>query len=225
MRSRSVVSPAWTALVFAGTVLVGPSAHAQGGAGWSIEVLTGAAHNFALDLTVRQSGLEELSLTGRFETRPFEDAPYYAVRLARWGDRSGWELELLHHKLYLSEPTPEVERFDVSHGFNVVSLIRTWRVGGWAIRTGGGIVVAHPETVVRGRASPGTGGLFGRGYFVTGPAAQLGAGRRLRLGGGLFLGAEGAFTAARAHVPVVDGEASVPNVAVHVRVGLGWSRE
>jgi hypothetical protein len=48
-------------------------------------------------------------------------------------------------------------------------------------------------------------------------------GRRLALGGGLFVVTEAAFTAARAKVPVVDGDASVPNVAAHVRVGLGWA--
>lgn len=189
---------------------------------WSLELYGGAAASAPSRLTIRQGDFPDLRFTAHFETRSFESPVYYSGRLGV-GTRGGhrWELQLVHHKLHLREPPAEVQSFSITHGFNILSLSRAWERRGWALRLGGGLVLAHPESAVRGRRLSEQEGLLGRGYYLTGPAAQLGAGRRFPLLRGLFLSAEMELAAARARVPVAGGDASMSNVSVHARFGLG----
>ncbi len=182
-------------------------------AGWQLEAFTGAAHSFETTLTVRQEGSRDLRVAADYSTRPFEDAPYYGWRLSREGPRGGWDVQLLHHKLYLEDPPPEVERFEVTHGYNLLTIGHTWRRGGWALRLGLGAVIAHAESTVRARA-------HGGGYELSGPSAEVALGRRLPLGRRLAVVAEAKLTAARAEVSIGGGQASVPNAALHGVVGL-----
>jgi hypothetical protein len=191
---------------------------------WGLELSTGSAYSFRTRLSLRQSGFEEVRLRGRYETRPFEDAPYYSVRLSWWRGGGGWEVELLHHKVYLANPPAEVQSFQVSHGYNLLTLAHAWPRRSWVLRAGGGIVIAHPESRVRGASGPVTGGLLDTGYFLTGPAFEVGVGRRWHLGRWAFLATEGSLTLARARVPIAVGDATVPNAALHARVGLGLGR-
>jgi hypothetical protein len=59
-------------------------------------------------------------------------------------------------------------------------------------------------------------------YHLTGPAVQVAAEKRLRLGERWLLGLEGKISAALAKVPVAGGEAEAPSVAGHLLVGLGY---
>jgi hypothetical protein len=82
-------------------------------------------------------------------------------------------------------------------------------------------VIAHPESTVRGKTrTESEGGPFGGGYFLTGPTAAVAVARRVALGRHIATVPEVRFTLSRARVPVADGEASVPNVAMHVLLGL-----
>lgn len=49
---------------------------------------------------------------------------HYALRVARWRENRAWELQILHHKLYLRNRPPAVETLSVSHGFNSLTLNR-----------------------------------------------------------------------------------------------------
>lgn len=188
---------------------------------WVFQAAVGAVENVETSLEIRQSGFETVELDADYETRPFESPLYYSLRAGRWADRRGWELELIHQKLFLRNRPAEVQRFDISHGYNLVTVNRAWELGRVIARAGAGAVVAHPENTVRGRALEPSGGLGG-GYHLAGPAVQLAVEGRLNLHPGWFLGLEGKATAARAEVPVAGGEAEVPNTALHALVGLGW---
>jgi len=185
---------------------------------WRFEAHAGSALSAPSPLTLRQAGQPELHLDAHWETRPWRDAPYYAYRLAWWRGRSGWELQQLHHKVYLSDPTPLVQQFEVTHGYNMVSLARAWRRRVWTARVGAGVVIAHPHSSVRGLTFSQQGGLFG-GYFLTGPAVHAGIGARL--GDVVTLLPEIRLTAARARVPIASGDAGVPNFALHLQLGVG----
>lgn len=191
---------------------------------WVFQAAVGAVENLETALEIRQSGFETLELDAEYESRPFESPLYYSLRAGRWSDRRGWELELIHQKLFLQNRPPEVQRFGISHGYNLVTVNRAWEIGRVVARAGAGAVVAHPENTVRGRGLEPSGGLGG-GYHLTGPALQLGVEGRLQLGARWFLGLEGKVTAARAEVPVAGGEAEVPNTALHALIGLGWRSE
>jgi hypothetical protein len=198
------------------------AAQAAAGAEWGVQILFGGPLNLRTPLTVRQSGEPDVHVRARWATRPFESPIYYGVGGFRRDGGREWALELLHHKLYLQNPPPEVQRFSVSHGYNLVLAsygIELAR-GIWT-RLGAGAVVAHPESTVRARAFDERRGLFGLGYHLGGPAVSAGLEGRVPLGTDrLRLALGGRVTGAYAVVPVEGGRAQVPNVALHATAGI-----
>ncbi len=211
--------PTLTALALG--LVMGAVSSTAGEPGWRVEGALGAAHSFSSTLTVEQDGYPYLELEANWEGRSFESPLYYALRVAREDPGGAWALRFVHLKVYLANPTPEVERFSVSHGYNLLTVERSFSVRGLDLWAGLGIVITHPESTIRGQTRPeAEGGPLGGGYYVTGPTAALALGRSLRLGGRFALVPEARFTLSRARVPIAGGEASVPNVSVHVLLGL-----
>jgi hypothetical protein len=201
----------------ASLALLGLAAPLAAASEWRFEAATGTAHSFASSLTLELARRPETQLDADWETHPFDGAIYYSLRVSRFERGGGWEIQLLHHKLYLANPSPPVGRFEVSHGYNLVTVARALERGGFTGRLGVGVVVAHPETVIDGQPQPADQS----GYVLTGPAFVLGAGRSFDLGRRAFLEGELGFSFAWARVPVAGGHAGVPNRAVHALVGLG----
>ncbi|MDQ3811633.1 MAG: hypothetical protein M3336_15235 [Chloroflexota bacterium] len=192
--------------------------------GWTFELYGGSAYSVPAPLTIRQTGEPDITITARYATKPWEGSPYYAYRFGRWSRGKGWELELIHHKLYLENPPPEVQHFELSHGYNMVSVNRAVQRRGVILRLGAGVVIAYPHgTTVRQRLLPNSGGLFGRGYHLSGPMAQLAVGKRFVVWKGLFLALEGKLTGAYARIPLQSGSATAPNAAVHGLLGVGYT--
>jgi hypothetical protein len=196
------------------------------------EFLLGAAWSLPTPLVVRLPGRPPVRLRARWSTRPWRDAPYYAYRagagtLAARGSPAGAEAELLHHKLYLENPRPPVEHFEVTHGYNLATASAVRPAGRFTVRLGLGLVVAHAEGRVGGERVGGTRRTaLGRGYHLAGLTAHVGVGRVYPLARGrtlLYAAPEARVTASLARVPVGDagGRALVPNVAVHGLAGLG----
>lgn len=177
----------------------------------------GTAESFETQLTIRQSGFEDLEFDADYETQPFTDPVYYSLRAGWWRGRGGWELEVIHHKLILQDAPPELRRFEISHGYNYVTLNRGWDLGRILLRAGAGAILAHPEGSVRVRpVNPENE------YHWTGPALQVGVEKRFTFRERWLLGIEGKVSAARAVIPIPGGEIDAPNVAVHALVGLGY---
>jgi hypothetical protein len=185
-------------------------------ADWRIEAFTGTAGNFTTPLTVHQDGRPELRMDARYDTRPFTGSPYDSARIGWWKGSSGWELQLLHHKLYLANPTPEISALEISHGYNMLTLSRaaSWR--GFTLRGGAGLVVTFPETTIRGRTRATLG------YDLSGLTVAAGVGRRWPEAARLSLAGEVRLTLSWATIPVFEGDADVPNRALHFLVGLGY---
>lgn len=181
----------------------------------------GVPFNARTPVTIRQHGAPDLRFRARWATRPFENPLYYGVGVFRRSAGHEWSAELVHHKLYVLNPPPEVQEFSVSHGYNLVLVGHGVEVapGVWA-RGAAGVVVAHPESTVRGRALPQTKGPFGRGYHLAGPALSLGLEGRVPVGDRIRLAVGGRLTGGYAAVPVEGGSARVPNVAFHATAGL-----
>lgn len=185
-----------------------------------LQLSGGNAYNAPAPLSIRQDGASVLDRRASYDTRAFAFPLYWAARVA-WRRAGGaWELELIHHKLHLTDKPPGVEEFSVSHGFNLVLLNRARRPGSWSWRLGGGLVAAHPESRVRGRPFEG-GGVAG--YYLAGPAFQAAVDRRFILWRGLYLTVEVKATLAWARVPVSGGHAELWNPALHGLVGTGWA--
>src|SRR5687767_11702337 len=189
-----------------------PAARAE----WRVEAFTGTAHNFTTPLTLRQAGQPEFRMDARYDTRPFTGSPYDSARLGWWKGASGWELQVLHHKLYLANPSPEFSHLEISHGYNMITVGRAGAWRGFTWRGAAGLVVTFPETTVRGRKRPVLG------YDLSGFTAAAGLGRRWPQAARLSIAAEARLTLSWVTIPVFEGEADVPNRALHLLVGLGY---
>jgi hypothetical protein len=203
--------PAQALLSLALVLLPSPAA-----AQWTFEFFMGTAFNAPTPLTISQTGYPDIRITADYETKPLHPIQYYAYRLARWRDNDGWLLEHLHHKVYLKNVTAEVPAFEVSHGYNLVTINRGWRRGANLFIFGGGAVISYTHSEVRGlhysQDSP---------YHLSGVTIQGSAARRVNLTGHFFISGEAKLTASWARVPVVDGHAKVPNAALHLLAGAG----
>lgn len=187
---------------------------------WYFEASVGDAHCFKTPLTIKQSGYNAINLTASYATNSFKLPIYYSVRISRWHSRRAWEVELVHLKLKLKNKPPQVQRFEISHGFNLVLINHAWAKRKFMLRLGGGVVIAHPENIVYGRSLSETIGIFNQGYYLAGLTMQWSAGRKFFLIRKLFVNVEGKLTGAYARIPVVDGQAWVTNMAAHGVVGL-----
>jgi hypothetical protein len=187
-------------------------------AAWSFAVLVGDAYNFDSHTRIEQDTLGDVSLTGDYETRGLEGPLHYAWRISRWEDDRGWELQLLHHKLYLQNRPAGVESLSVSHGFNIVTINRALVYRGWILRAGLGPVVTHAEARITETSYDGP-------YEIAGAAGLFGAGRQLNLGAHFYLLGEvsATFGYIDAHPDgTPDLEIKISNPALHAQVGVGY---
>lgn len=190
--------------------------------GFSAEVFAGTAWNLPTSFKIEQSGEEPLHFKAHYRTRPWKGSPYYAYRLGY----ENWEAELIHHKLYLQNPPPEVQHFEVSHGYNLVMINYTQPASGFTIRFGIGLVIAHPEGTIRGRAVGPVKSLLGGGYHIGGITAQFAISRELYFSNHFFITPEVKFTSSWARIPLAGGgRARIPNLALHALTGIGYRSE
>jgi hypothetical protein len=187
-----------------------------------LELFSGNSWSAPSTLKIDQSGEERLSFRARWLTHPSQDAHYFAARVALWSGRKGWELQFLHHKIYLTNPPAEIEKFEVSHGWNLLTIQRAshGRILDW--RIGAGPVIAHAEGTIRGRDVDEGNGLFGHGYYVSGAAALMGVGKSVPIWRGFRANAEGHVTLSWARIPILTGHARTTNAAFHLLFGLGF---
>ena len=210
MKCSRIAAPA---LVLLALLLAPAPAAAQ----VTFEAFLGTAFNAPTPLTITQTGFPAIKFTAHYEERPLDPIRYYAWRLGRWKGDKGWFLEHVHHKIHIDRPTAEVQAFEVSHGYNLVTINRGWRRGANRFLLGGGVVVTFPHTEVRGKIYPQD-----TSYLLSGATIQGAASRRFDLTRRFFVSVEGKLTASWASIPVVDGHARVPNAAFHVLAGAGW---
>ncbi len=182
---------------------------------WALQMFTGTALNFATTLTIEQPDQETLRISADYETRPWESAPYYSVRIGRWQERVAWELELTHHKIYLTNPPPSVQHFAVSNGYGLLMGNHAWENRGFIIRAGAGGVIAYPITTIQGIKTSG-------GYRLSGFAVQGSLEKRFFWGQKFFVSAEAKLTAAYAAITLENAKAKVPNIALHGLLGAGY---
>lgn len=185
------------------------------------ELSTGLPYNFPLPLTIRQNGESTIHLTAQYDSRPFEVPIFWDWRIGYWNDSTGWELEAIHHKIFLRNKPTEVEQFDVSHGINLVVINRCYIKDDFIFKVGAGISLTHPESVVRGKKLNEQRGIFDQGYYVSGPVMVFSAGKRLYLIEKIFLTVEAKIGLSYAYIPIADGTADVYNIAAMLTFGIG----
>ena len=185
---------------------------------FQLDLMGGTAYNVPTPLTIRQTGFADIHFTAHYDTKPLGPyAPYYSWRLSVWNRRhtSGWELQQVHHRIFLSNTNADVQFFAIHFGYNYILAGHAWAWRGFEVHADGGVIVPSPQNTVRNLTLPPTP------YRVSGVGAALAVGHHLVLTPHLYLLAEGALLAGHTTVPVVAGSASVPNVGLHVHLGVG----
>ena len=187
---------------------------------WSFEFHLGGVYNFRTPLTIYQRGYPDIHIDrAKYSTEPFTSPQYWDWRFTKWFDRSGISFECIHHKLYLENRPPEVERFAISHGYNmcIFSYSRNFRWFNAAI--GGGSVLMHPESTIRGKEMIETDGL--KDYRLRGWVMNAAISHQVRIYKRFYLNTETKITFSQANVPIVDGHAKVNSIALQFIFGPG----
>lgn len=205
--------------VLAAAIVVAPRAAL---AQIEVEGFLGSSVSSPSPLSITQRGQPDLHITAHWATRPFHPTWYYAGRVGLWRGNRGWLLEFTHHKMYMIDPPGTIQQFELSNGVNMATLSRGFRRGKLSWAVGAGPVMTFPLSRVRGNALERGRGFFG-GYFLSGATVMGSATRHFPLAAGLFLSLDGRVSASYMRVPVANGHASVPNLALHFHVGVGYS--
>jgi hypothetical protein len=189
---------------------------------WLFELHEAVVANVPLPLTIHQEGYPDLKLSGaRYHTEPFTLPLYYDGRISRWHNDKSWEMEFTHHKIYLQNNLPEVQSFNVSHGYNLLMVNRGFDRPLFRYRVGAGVVIAHPESEVRNRIFVSQRKDNDKGYYLSGPALQASLNKPFYLGNRFFINAEARTTLSYASVKIAQGRAEVWNIAFHLMLGVG----
>ena len=193
---------------------------------WSFEIHGGIPYNIPSSLVIKQDNEPDIRLSARYRSEPFVSPGYYLLRAGRWKEGSAWEVEFVHHKLFLDNMPAEVQEFSISHGYNILTFNRAFdkvlfQNFNYVLRLGAGMVISHPETTVRDLSFDQDGGLFGAGYYITGPVLNITMAKRFYLVGGLFINAEAKFNPSVSWVPIENGQAIVWNMPLTFAFGMG----
>jgi len=188
---------------------------------WTFEFQSGGALNAPMPLIISQQGYPDIKLTANYHTEALTLPVYMDVRLGRWQNERSWEIEFIHHKLYLDNTTDEVQKFNLSHGFNMIFLNRRFDQKTFRYHTGIGIVITHPESNIRGKEFGDSENTWDLGYYLSGPVINLAISKPIWLGNRIFINTEAKTTFAYASVKVAQGHADVFNLAFHLILGVG----
>jgi hypothetical protein len=207
-------------LALVGTAILVVAWVAPAGAQWRLEAWLGQAWSVPSPVTFSQINQPAIRVNGDWSTRPFAPTWYYSGRIAKWSGDAAWAFEYMHHKIYLDNPPPGVQVFQVTNGVNFLLAERLWRKHGWEFGAGAGPLYAVPVSSVRRLVYDNAHGIFHSQYELAGAAVQANLARRLRLlpftFGSLSVKATGGYL----HVHIANGHAVTSNFALHVQYGL-----
>lgn len=190
---------------------------------WTVELHAGIEKSTRMPLTIYQEGFPDIRIgKADYESRALKFPLYYDLRISKWWKEKAVQLEVIHHKFFLKNPTPEVEHFEMTHGFNAITINYGKLFRRYAWSAGAGSVLLHAENTVRGLSLPSSTGFDAGRYRLTGLVIQSGIGRRIYLNGKLFVNVEFKTTWGFVKAPVVLGHARANVLVFQLVVGPGY---
>ena len=81
------------------------------------------------DKKIQQSRKSQINLNfkAEFYSEPFKKPFFYVYRISKWKNNKAWEIEMMHQKLYLKNPPKEIQYFSITHGFNLITINRSYK--------------------------------------------------------------------------------------------------
>jgi hypothetical protein len=170
-------------------------------------------------LHISQKGYDDISLWAKYDTYPLRLPFYYSYSAGIQRGNTLYEIEMNHLKIYLTNSPPQVKWFSVSHGYNQFFFNRgTWN-GKTGQKFGAGLVIAHPESTIRGKELEQKGGLFNNGTYLSGVAFQYAVYKEINVSKNVFFLVEAKASIGYARIRIVEGKADVPVAALHLLIG------
>ncbi len=189
----------------------------------SLDIMGGFVYNINSPLLILQEGRDNLILNADYETKSFEKIPYFVIRLNYKTSNILLELQYIHHKINLTNTSSEIQDFEISDGFNIISINYRLMTKYLDFRFGLGAAITYCKSTIRGYNYSPTGGVFNSGYYIAGPVLLFGVNKEFDLSKHFYLNAEAQFTSAWVLVPVAAGYGYVSNFALHLMLGLGYT--
>lgn len=213
-------------------------AHAE----WVVSLYTGTSDTRRSDLRIVQpaSDSDATFADVRWKARPFEDAPYYGVRVAWYPNaegRLGATFDFTHYKMYADTdrltavagrwngaPLNEsallanrVQALEISHGVNLASLNAEYRwPGRWSPHIGAGIVGYWPHAEGTINATS-----VGADYHFAGGGGQIFGGIEYRLSRRVGVFVEGKGDAGKLDIDLAPATRLVTHTrTVHALAGV-----
>ena len=116
-----------------------------------LQAFFGSSLSLPTPLTISQGGEADIHFTAHWATRPWLDTWYYGGRIGVWSGDRGWLFDFTHHKIYLTNGPPEVQRFRITNGMNLFTVSRGFRHGLLSYALGAGPVITFPVSRIRDR--------------------------------------------------------------------------
>lgn len=187
--------------------------------------LSGGSYNFDSDLKIKRAS-ETYNIDAQYRTRAFDDSPYWIFRVEKWTDNKAYGVELVHHKLYLLNPSGSLEFFDISDGYNLLMFTKAWKLKNKEfVRLGLGGVIVHPHVKFNDNSVfHRNAGIGGWGYFLSGPAFEVAFEKWVYETENHFITLETKLTISNVKTPIeteTTSYARLTNVALHFAFGLG----
>jgi len=189
---------------------------------WYINFSPGFSYAFPAPLIIKQEGYPKISFWAKYKTESFKLPIYYSFHFGFMNQEKGWELEMNHLKIILKNNPDEIQQFSITHGYNQLFVNRAINKQKYEIKLGAGLVLAHPENIVRNMQLDEKKGMLDSGYYLTGPAMQVGLFKELYLTRRFYFLLESKISVAYSKVPVSGGRAHAPVAAFHLQLGPGF---
>ena len=183
----------------------------------------GTAYNIPTYLKIQQEGHDPIELWARYATKGFKVPIYWDYKLEFETEKNLLGLRSTHHKLYLTNPTPEINTFSITHGYNLVMAYYGWKKKYFDLLVGGGIAFSHPEGVVHGEFIALEEGipLYGGKYRLTAPNFEFEIKRKWYFTNHMFFNYGLRFLAGYAKPKIIDGYIETYPIGIHIAAGMG----
>lgn len=191
----------------------------------NLTVNFGSAYNFPTYLKIHQNGYKDIIINGaKFRTEGFVEPVYWDYNLDFETNKHFFGLRSTHHKLILKNPPPDIEYFDITHGYNFLIAYYGWKLKYFHLLVGGGIAFSHPEGIVRNSNVALDDGisLIGGVYRLTAPNIEVATLRKIYFHKRFYFNAEIRFTAGYSKPKIINGYAETYPISLHGLFGLGY---
>ena len=196
--------------------------------GFSVDLSLGDVYNLNQDISISRNNHPDINFNASFKTNGLKSPQYYSLRLRNEIRKIKIEFEFIHHKLYVEDFPSEIDKLEVSDGYNLllINIVNNIK-DNLLYRFGLGTVVTHPDIVIEGQTNYIEGGglipkFWTEGYHWGGICSQASLGYRKKISNKTQIILETKIIYASTKIPVVDGSFILPNLSLHFLAGFSF---